>query len=111
MQDVPRSPRSEKLDGMNLGMQVLSYLIAGVALYGFLGWLGDQLLGTAFLLPVGIVLGAALGCYVIIRRFGRIEDTPSLPRGSGVVPPGMDTDQGGDGMITTQTGGTDTRTG
>ena len=75
MQDVPRSQSSVKLDGVNLGMRVLSYLISGVALYGFLGWLGDRLLGTAFLLPVGIVFGAALGCYVIIRRFGRIEDT------------------------------------
>ena len=36
---------------MNQGMRVLSYLIAGVAFYGFLGWLGDHFLGTGFLLP------------------------------------------------------------
>jgi F0F1-type ATP synthase assembly protein I len=53
---------------------VLSYLISGVALYGALGWVGDRFLGTAFLLPVGIVLGAALGIFVIIRRFGRVEE-------------------------------------
>ena len=64
----------QKSDGMNEGLQVLSYLIAGVAIYGFLGWLGDQLLGTRFLLPVGIVLGAAGGTYLIIRRFGRVSD-------------------------------------
>ena len=74
-QDQPRSERGEKLDGMNLGMRVLSYLISGVLLYGFLGWVGDHFLGTNFLLPIGIVAGAALGCYVIIRRFGRIEDS------------------------------------
>ena len=56
-------------------MRVLSYLIAGVALYGFLGWLGDRFLGTGFLLPIGIVLGAALGCYMIIRRFGGVVET------------------------------------
>jgi ATP synthase protein I len=75
--DQPRSLRDEKLDGMNLGMRVLSYLISGVAFYGFLGWLGDHFLGTSFLLPVGIVAGAALGCYVIIRRYGQIDEVPT----------------------------------
>ena len=72
-QDQPRSQRGAKLEGMNLGMRVLSYLISGVAFYGFLGWLGDHFLGTSFLLPIGIVAGAALGCYVIIRRFGQVD--------------------------------------
>jgi F0F1-type ATP synthase assembly protein I len=64
----------EKSNGMDLGLRVLSYLIAGVGLYGLLGWVGDQYLGTEFLLPIGIVAGAAFGCYVIIRRFGRVDD-------------------------------------
>ena len=78
-QNQPRSQGGEKLDGMNLGMRVLSYLISGVALYGFLGWLGDHFLGTSFLLPIGIVVGASLGCYTIIRRFGRIDEVPTGP--------------------------------
>jgi ATP synthase protein I len=90
-QNQPRSASGEKLDGMNLGMRVLSYLISGVAFYGFLGWLGDHFLGTGFLLPIGIVAGAALGCYVVIRRFGRIEDVPA---GSGAG--GMITKQAGE---------------
>jgi ATP synthase protein I len=73
-QDEPRAKGGEKLDGMNQGMRVLSYLISGVAVYGLLGWLGDHYLGTGFLLPVGIILGAALGVFVIIRRFGRVEE-------------------------------------
>jgi F0F1-type ATP synthase assembly protein I len=63
-----------EMAGMDQGMRVLSYLIAGVLLYGGLGWLGDHVLGTGFLLPVGIVLGAAGGCYVIIRRYGRVPE-------------------------------------
>ena len=59
---------------MDLGLRVLSYLISGVLVYGLLGWLGDHYLGTKFLLPIGIVAGAAFGAYVIIRRFGRIDD-------------------------------------
>jgi ATP synthase protein I len=80
-QDQPTPQGGEKTDGMNQGMRVLSYLISGVAVYGLLGWLGDHYLGTGFLLPVGIVLGAALGVFVIIRRFGRIEEDAGAGRG------------------------------
>ena len=61
--------------GMDLGMRVLSYLISGVLVYGLLGWVGDHFLGTKFLLPIGIVVGAAFGVYVVIRRFGQVPDT------------------------------------
>jgi ATP synthase protein I len=70
----PKSQGGEESNGMDLGLRVLSYLIAGVGLYGLLGWLADRYLGTEFLLPIGIVAGAAFGCYVIIRRFGRFDD-------------------------------------
>ena len=74
--DAREAPRSQnlKLEGMNEGMRVLSYLISGVLIYGVLGWLGDYYFGTRFLLPIGIVAGAAFGCYVIIRRFGHVDD-------------------------------------
>ena len=78
--DEPRLQRSAKSAGMDIGMRVLSYLIAGVAFYGLLGWLGDHFLGTGFLLPIGIVVGAALGCYVIIRRFGVVAEPSAAPR-------------------------------
>ncbi len=61
-----------EMAGMDQGMRVLSYLIAGVLVYGVLGWVGDHYLGTAFLLPIGIVLGAAGGCYAIIKRYGQV---------------------------------------
>ena len=63
---------------MNSGMRVLSYLIAGVALYGFLGWLGDHLLGTASCCRSESCSAPPSGCYMIIRRFGRVED-PTQP--------------------------------
>jgi len=70
----PNSQGRGESAGMDLGLRVLSYLISGVLLYGLLGWLGDHYLGTKFLLPIGIVSGAAFGVYVIIRRFGRVDD-------------------------------------
>lgn len=66
--------------GVDRGMRVLSYLLSGVIVYGLLGWLGDHLLGTVFLLPVGIVAGAAMGVYVIIRRYGKPVEMPPAPR-------------------------------
>jgi F0F1-type ATP synthase assembly protein I len=77
--DQPRSQGGEKSNGMDLGLRVLSYLISGVLVYGLLGWLGDHYLGTKFLLPIGIVAGAAFGAYVIIRRFGRVDDAAPAP--------------------------------
>src|SRR5699024_8761 len=57
--------------GMEQGMRVLSYLIAGLIFYGGLGWLGDHLLGTVLLFPLGMVLGMGLGVYAVIAKFGR----------------------------------------
>ena len=89
--DEPRLQRSEKSAGMDIGMRVLSYLIAGVAFYGFLGWVGDRFLGTGFLLPIGIVAGAALGCYVIIRRFGGVVEPTVKPKAAtGITEPAGD---------------------
>ena len=72
--DEATSGRSDAAVGMDQGLRVLSYLISGVLVYGLLGWVGDHFLGTAFLLPIGIVGGAAFGVYVVIRRFGQLSD-------------------------------------
>lgn len=52
------------------GLAILSYLFAGIGLYGGLGWLGDHAFGTGFLLPVGLVIGMAISLYGIIKRYG-----------------------------------------
>jgi F0F1-type ATP synthase assembly protein I len=46
------------------------YLVAGVLLYGGLGYLADRWLGTSFLVVVGILFGATLGIYMTFKRFG-----------------------------------------
>jgi F0F1-type ATP synthase assembly protein I len=52
------------------GIAALSYILAGLLLYGGLGWLGDHWLGTGFLLPAGLILGLGLGVFLVIRRYG-----------------------------------------
>ncbi|WP_183062024.1 TMEM199/VMA12 family protein [Motilibacter peucedani] len=59
------------------GFGVLSYLLTGVFLFGGLGWLGDWLLGSRFLLPVGLVAGAALALYTIFLRYGQDASAPA----------------------------------
>jgi ATP synthase protein I len=65
-----QSPQShEPHPGSGDPWQAVSYLLTGVGLYAVVGWLLDKWLDTSFLLPVGIVLGAALGVYLTYVRF------------------------------------------
>lgn len=68
---VPSAMKDFK--GSEDGLRVLSYLIAGPLLYGGLGWLGDHFWHTAFLVPVGIVVGMTLSVIMVIRRFGQVH--------------------------------------
>ena len=45
------------------------YILSGVVLYGILGWVLDQWLGTTFLVAIGILLGAGFGLYMTWSRF------------------------------------------
>ncbi len=58
------------------------YLVSGVALYGFLGWLADQWLGTSVLVALGIVAGAVLGLYLTFSRFNAARPVDSSPTGA-----------------------------
>ncbi|WP_425308795.1 hypothetical protein AADG42_08550 [Ammonicoccus fulvus] len=69
--NVPSAMKDSQ--GTQDGLQVLSYLLAGPALYGGLGWLGDRYFHTAFLLPVGIVVGMTLSVILVIRRYGQVS--------------------------------------
>ncbi len=53
------------------GWLALSYLIAGMAVWGFIGWLVDQWLDTGGIATgVGIVLGMTGGILLVVRRMG-----------------------------------------
>jgi len=54
----------------------VGYLVSGVFLYGFGGWLADRWLGTSFLVVIGILFGAVLGIYATIKRFNALPDWP-----------------------------------
>lgn len=49
-------------------------LVAGVLVYGMIGWALDRWWDTSFLVVVGILVGAGLGIYMTWRRFTPPED-------------------------------------
>jgi hypothetical protein len=48
----------------------LAYVLAGPLTFGPVGWGLDHLLGTSFLLPLGILAGMALSLYLVWFRYG-----------------------------------------
>ncbi|NHC23270.1 AtpZ/AtpI family protein [Nocardioides sp. IC4_145] len=57
--------------------QAFSQIVAGVLLYGGAGWLADRWLGTSYLVAIGIVIGAGLSLYAVVKQFGHVP--PSSP--------------------------------
>jgi len=47
-----------------------AYVLAGPLTFGPIGWGADHLLGTSFLLPLGILGGMALSLYLVWVRYG-----------------------------------------
>lgn len=53
-----------------LGATVIAYLITGPAVFGAIGWGFDKLLGTGFIVVLGILAGMGLSLYTIWLRYG-----------------------------------------
>jgi ATP synthase protein I len=54
-----------------MGYTYLSYMLGGMLLYGFIGWLVGRWTHQAYLLPVGMIAGLALSVVLIIYRVTR----------------------------------------
>jgi hypothetical protein len=59
-----------------------SHLLAGMLLWGGLGWLGSRLLDAPYLVGVGLVVGTAGGLALVWLRYGRPDAISSPPAGS-----------------------------
>ena len=69
----PQRPRKDDdiAGGTNKGYLALSYLIGGIVVWGFVGWLIDRYVHTrGIATAIGVVIGAAGGVYLLIRRMG-----------------------------------------
>lgn len=63
------SPEPE--EGSGDPWAAFGYLVAGVAVYGLIGWGLGRWLHAPYLTPIGILVGAALGLYLVFARYGR----------------------------------------
>jgi ATP synthase protein I len=66
-----RSTRSPASRGSELGWAATSTMFGGIVVWGGGGWLLDHWWGTQFATPIGAILGAALGVYAVVMRYGR----------------------------------------
>lgn len=58
------------------------YLVAGVLVYGAIGYALDVWWSTSFMVPVGIMVGAILGLYMTWARFKAPDGPSPAPRSS-----------------------------
>lgn len=54
-----------------MGWAATSTMFGGIVVWCGAGWLLDHWWGTQFATPIGAILGAALGVYAVVMRFGR----------------------------------------
>ena len=59
--------------GLEAGWTVTSYLLAGMAAYGFIGWLIARAVHVPLLFPLGMLVGLGISLAYIIYRFGRLQ--------------------------------------
>ena len=59
--------------GLSTGWTVFSYLIAGMAAYGFIGWLIGRAVHVAILFPLGMLVGLGISIGYVIHHYGRQE--------------------------------------
>jgi ATP synthase protein I len=65
--------------GLETGWNVVSYLLAGMAAYGGIGWLIGHAVHVPVLFPVGMLVGLGISLGYIIHRFGR-QQVAERPR-------------------------------
>jgi ATP synthase protein I len=73
------------------------YIVSGVAVYGLAGWGLGHWLGASWLTPVGVVVGAVLGVYMVIARYrvgmAQLDPREPAPDGADAAEPAAPTDR------------------
>ena len=62
-----------RAQGLETGWTVFSYLLAGMAAYGIIGWLIGRAVHVSLLFPLGMLLGLGISIGYIIHRFVQVS--------------------------------------
>ena len=71
LQAQKRAAAEGRAQGLDIGWTVFSYLLAGMAAYGAIGWLIGRAVHVSLLFPIGMLVGLAISIGFIIYRYGR----------------------------------------
>lgn len=64
--------RDDAWSGIGVGWSVTATMVAGLLVWGGVGYLADRLVGTdGVFMAIGTVIGAAAGIYLVYLRYGR----------------------------------------
>ena len=74
--EVPQTPKNQGMGSEGEAWTILSYLLSGLLVWTGIGALLDHLLGTHFLLPVGMFVGAFSAVYLVWIKYGRAPKDP-----------------------------------
>ena len=110
LQAQKRAAAEGRAQGLDIGWTVFSYLLAGMAAYGAIGWLIGRAVHVSLLFPIGMLAGLAISLGFIIYRYGRVGPGrgglgrgglggTASPQDRGVTggrPPGGDKEMNGD---------------
>ena len=81
-----RAKADSSSGGADEGWAVITTMIAGLAVWGVIGYFLDRWLSTHFLLPVCVLVGMALGIYAVIARYGKAPPAASAVKSSNQSP-------------------------
>jgi len=70
-----------RAQGLNVGWTVFSYLLAGMAAYGIIGWLVSRAVHVSLLFPIGMLVGLAISISFVIYRYG-VQAAATQPKTS-----------------------------
>ena len=70
-----------RAQGLNVGWTVFSYLLAGMAAYGIIGWLVGRAVHVSVLFPIGMLVGLAISIGFVIYRYG-VQAAATQPKTS-----------------------------
>jgi len=63
--------RQQPAVGRGTGWEILSYLLAGMTVYGGIGWVIGHFTHLQMLFPIGMLVGLAISLGWIVYRYGR----------------------------------------
>ena len=69
-----RAAAQGRAQGLETGWTMFSYLLAGMAAYGGIGWLIGRAVHVPLLFPLGMLVGLGISIGYIIYRFGRQQE-------------------------------------